>query len=263
MRRFHLFEFHDLRWFPHAWREMLTDILSFFTVTFRPFGPVVAKLRDVLEKLNCRRLLDLCSGSSGPILQIQKQLEEEGYLVRVTLTDRFPNLKAFRRAALLSKGRIDFVATPVDATNVPAHLNGFRTLFVSFHHFKPAIAKQILQDAVSRQKGIGVFEYTERSLSWFVPSLLAPILVWIMTPFLRPFTLSRVFWTYVIPVIPLVVLWDGIVSNLRTYSPEELKRLTSEIVGDHYCWEIGKIPPSGSCRITYLLGYPTGTTEAR
>jgi hypothetical protein len=256
MRRVHLFEFHDLSWFPHTWRKMLTDVLSFFTLTFRPFSQAVPKLKDALERLDCRTVVDLCSGSSGPLLQIQKQLEEkEAYPVRVILTDRFPNMDAFRRAALLSNGKISFVQTPVDATNVPASLNGFRTLFVAFHHFRPPLAKQILQDAVSKKEGIGVFEYTERSLDWVVPSLLTPLLVWIITPFLRPLTFSRVLWTYVLPVIPLVVFWDGIVSNFRTYSVEELKQLTLDIQDNGYSWEIGKIP-SGQCQMTYLLGYP-------
>ncbi len=30
MNRAHLFEFHDLEWFPATWRDLLTDFLSFF-----------------------------------------------------------------------------------------------------------------------------------------------------------------------------------------------------------------------------------------
>jgi hypothetical protein len=68
------------------------------------------------------------------------------------------------------------------------------------------------------------------------------------------------FWTYLLPVIPLVLFWDGIVSNLRTYSPAELQELTLGVQRDGYRWEIGKIP-AGSCKITYLLGYPLGTID--
>jgi len=263
MRRLQLFEFHDLSWFPDQWRGMLTDLLSFFTLTFKPFDPVIPKLKDVLEELNCRTIVDLCSGSSGPWLHIQRKLEDDqAYPVRIILTDRFPNMAAFRRAALLSKGKLSFVEKPVDATNVPTYLTGFRTLFVAFHHFQPKLARQILMDAVSKNEGIGVFEYTERSLDWLLPSLLAPFLVWAMTPFVRPITLSRLFWTYVIPIIPLVLFWDGIVSNLRTYSPSELKELTLGVQRDGYRWEIGKIP-TGSCKITYLYGYPTKMSDQR
>ena len=30
-------------------------------------------------------------------------------------------------------------------------------------------------------------------------------------------------WTYAVPVIPLACLWDGMISVLRIYSPEELQ----------------------------------------
>jgi hypothetical protein len=36
------------------------------------------------------------------------------------------------------------------------------------------------------------------------------------TPWIRPFRWSRLLWTYVVPIIPAVLLFDGIVSCLRT-----------------------------------------------
>lgn len=258
MKRVHLFEFHDLEWFPHAWRNMLTDVLSFFALLFNPFGPLVPKLKQILERLNCRNIVDLCSGASGPLLEIQRQLEnKENYPVRITLTDKFPNLEAFERAVAASQGKLAYVETSVDATNVPVELEGFRTLFVSFHHFPPETARQILRDAAAKKEGIGIFEYTERSLHWPLPILLTPLFVWLVTPFLKPFTWQRLLWTYLLPVMPLVAALDGLVSCLRTYSPEELRQLTQEIPCDHYAWEIGKIRRLGTWKITCLLGYPT------
>ena len=58
-----------------------------------------------------------------------------------------------------------------------------------------------------------------------VVTLLAPIVVLLLTPAIRPFRWSRLFWTYVIPAVPALVLFDGIVSCLRIYSPEELRAL--------------------------------------
>lgn len=259
MERMHLFEFQDLEWFPQVWRRMLTDVMSFFATTFNVFGPVAPKLKRVLEKLKCRNLVDLCSGGSGPVLQIQRHLESrEHYLVDLVLTDKFPNVESFQRASGESSERISHIETPVDATDVPAHLEGFRTLFSSFHHFEPGSARRILQDAVGKKEGIGIFEYTERNLIvWFIPTLLIPLFVWLTTPFIRPYSWERLLWTYIIPIVPLVSLWDGMVSNLRTYSPDELKQLVEKVDCPGYTWEIGRIRSFGACRITYLLGYST------
>lgn len=149
------------------------------------------------------------------------------------------------------------VETSVDAPNVPRYLEGFRTAYTSFHHSEPDLARKILQDGASKREGIGIFEFKERSLVSFIPVLLMPFVPLVTTPFIRPFTWARLLWTYLIAVVPLILCWDRMVSNLRTYSPENSKQLTEEIKSDHYTWEIGKVRSFGACRITYLLGYST------
>ena len=47
----------------------------------------------------------------------------------------------------------------------------------------------------------------------------------LLTPFFRPFRLSRLVFTYLLPLIPLTTIWDGVVSILRLYSPAELLAL--------------------------------------
>ena len=42
--------------------------------------------------------------------------------------------------------------------NVPESLNGFRTLFSSFHHFRPEQARAILANAMEKKQAIAVFE---------------------------------------------------------------------------------------------------------
>src|SRR2546422_6427005 len=51
-----------------------------------------------------------------------------------------------------------FRSEPVDATQVPGDLHGFRTIFTAFHHFRPAQARAVVADAVAKGEGIGVFE---------------------------------------------------------------------------------------------------------
>jgi hypothetical protein len=53
----------------------------------------------------------------------------------------------------------------------------------------------------------------------------------------------------------LVGLFDGVVSCLRTYSPDEMRQLVKPFTG--YDWEIGQIPVRGlSAPITYTIGTP-------
>ena len=148
----------------------------------------------------------------------------------------------------------------MNATQVPKNLTGFRTLFSSFHHLKPEQAQAVLQNAVNAKTGIAAFESTQRHPLLLLYMLITPLLVWLNTPFIRPFRWSRLFLTYIIPLIPLIVMFDGFVSCLRTYTVEELQIMTKQLNAPDYHWEIGiehiGFLPIG---VTYLIGYPAKT----
>jgi len=259
MRRLHLFEWEDQAWFPHRWRNYLTDVLQFTFTRLARRAPLVKELLGkLLDCMHTDTIVDLCSGSSGPLAWFRQKLEEErGRPVFVLLTDKYPNLEAFRSLRDISHGRISFRADSIDATAVPEELAGVRTLFLSFHHFRPHRARAILEDAARRRRAIAVFEAAERSWKVLLFAPIFPLEVWAVTLFMRPVRIGRLFWTYLIPVMPLVVFWDALVSCLRTYTPRELEQMAASIPEADYVWEIGRAPVQGmpAC-ITYLVGYP-------
>jgi hypothetical protein len=240
-------------------RNLLTDALQFGITAFQLYEPIVPLLKKILQHMNTTQIIDLCSGASGPWTYLQAQVIQEQGPITVTLTDKYPNIKTFERISKLSKGKIRYIAESIDATNVPTYLKGVRTIFTGFHHFSPKFAKAILQNAVDQQVAICIFEFTERRLlNLLLTFVISPLTVFLTTPFMKPITFSRFFWTYIIPVVPLAISWDSIISNLRTYSIQELREFTSTVKGDSYIWEIGKIITSKvkTINITYLLGYP-------
>ncbi len=253
--RIHLFELEDQRWFPEAIRDAGTDFIRFVAEIGNPYKPIIPLLSRALDETGSREILDLCSGGGGPMAGLVPQLAENGWEGTVTLTDKFPNLAAFEYLRGCSDGAIGFIEQPVDASAVEPHLTGFRTLFTSFHHFPPDTASRILQDAVDQRRPIGVFEQTERSILPALTTLIGPLFVLLVTPFIRPVRWSRFLWTYLIPVVPFYVMWDGFVSCLRTYSPDELQGVVDGLDCEDYVWEIGQ-EASRPAPITYLLGYP-------
>jgi hypothetical protein len=184
-------------------------------------------------------------------------LAKQGVSVAVRLSDKYPNTDAFKRASHLTPDAISYHPQPVDATQVPGELPGFRTMFTAFHHFRPEQARAVLADAVRQRQGIGVFEATQRRALVLLLTLPAPLAVLVVTPFIRPFRWSRLLWTYLIPLVPLVTLFDGLVSCLRTYSIEELRELVGRLDANDYVWEIGTVKSKSSpIPITYLIGVP-------
>jgi hypothetical protein len=265
MRRVHLFEFEDQSWFPAPIRDLVTDFLQRGVILrLRVYDPVVPLLKRVMDSLGSHRIVDLCSGACGPWPQLYQQLGGGPQAVSVTLTDKYPSATARERLAALSDAGVEYLAQPVDATDVPASLSGIRTLFTSFHHFRPEVARRILRNAVEHRAGIGIFEFTERRWKTVLMTpLVAPLIILLTTPFTPPVTFVRLFWTYVIPLVPLVAAWDGVVSNLRTYRPDELRALIAAVASEGYSWEVGQLAaPEARAPITYVLGYPHGGDSA-
>ncbi|MFP2930496.1 hypothetical protein ACLESO_35920, partial [Pyxidicoccus sp. 3LG] len=125
------------------------------------------------------------------------------------------------------------------------------------HHFRPEDARAVLADAQARGVPIAAFESVRRTPVGILSMLLVPLLVLLFTPLVRPLTPLRLLLTYVVPVAPLVIFWDGIVSALRAHSPEELRAMTASLARAGYTWEVGEAALPGKPAITYVLGRPT------
>ena len=257
MKRIHLFEIEDQDWCPRVLRDAATDYLRFVSFTTKPYAAIVPILASALQRAGKGQIVDLCSGAAGPWSWLQPALAVMGLPVSVCLTDKYPNLAVSEEFNRGTNQAIRYHPQSVDAAQVPRELTGFRTMFTAFHHFAPQEASAVLADAVRQGEGIAVFEATERSLLGLLLMLLAPLMVVVMTPFIRPFRWSRLLWTYLIPLVPMVLLVDAVVSCFRTYSLAELAELTEKIGTNDYQWEIGSRKNNRApLRVTYLIGIP-------
>lgn len=236
----------------------MTDFLRFTMERFAPYAVVAPLLARALTRLGETRIVDLCSGGGGPWLDLVRRIPASGGpVVRVMVTDAYPNRAAQARLRAETDGAVSGYPDPVLATSVPEELGGFRTLFTALHHFPPPVAREILAQAVRRGVGIGVFEITRRSLLSLVGMLFLPLFVLLATPFIRPFRWSRLVLTYLVPLVPLAVWFDGTVSCLRSYTPDELLALARADAPGSVDWDAGVIRSSPFItRVTYLIGVP-------
>lgn len=243
--RLHLFEFNDQPWLPTVWRNALTAYL-YAAYRSTPFGGMFAKqVSALLQATNSNKIVDLCSGAGGPIALVEAALKTQGVAPQIIMTDLFPNQTV---AGV-------YWPHPVDARAVPAELTGLRTMFASFHHFRPVDAQRILRDAFQQRCPIGVFEVTARTPVGILGAFLIPFGVLLITPRIRPLTAFQAVFTYLIPILPLMIFWDGLVSQLRTYSPSEMRTMTSSLTAPDYQWDYGTSKVPGTpLSVPYLTG---------
>jgi hypothetical protein len=251
MRRLHVFEFGDQPWFPQVLRDAET---AYLTAAYRllPLPRVWAeKIASVFRRGESNEILDLCSGSGGAMTSILGELEKRGFLVRARLSDLYPSLKSMQHA------RLSWIKEPVDATRVPPDLAGVRTMFSAFHHFRPAAARSILRSAFESDRTICIFESGSGTALGIAAMILVPFNVLALMPFARPFRWSYLLFTYLIPLMPILIFWDGVVSMLRIYSPGQMLEMTRDLQRSGYAWEIGRLTVRGSPgNLPYLIGRP-------
>lgn len=261
MRRLHLFEFTDQTWFPAVLRSSALAFLeTMYRLSSAANRTLGEKLAAVLRAAGSDEVIDLASGATGPVLHLLPTLRERaGGSVKVTLSDLFPTASGQQKVAALGDSSVRYLPTPVDATRAPAELAGVRTIFGAFHHFPQERARDVLRDAFTQRRAIAVFEISARKAPLLAGGFFMPLMVLLITPLIRPLRLGQVVFTYLIPILPFLIAWDGIVSVLRTYTPEELRAMTAELVAPDYRWEIGELVLKGvPAPVPYLVGMPVG-----
>lgn len=259
MRRIHAPEIEDEAWCPRVIRDGLTGFLQTSSEVLGVYDGATRLVADVVARHRASQLVDLCSGGGGPMVRLRSALQAKHDVdVEAVLTDLYPNVSAFAAAEARSGGKVVGLREPVDASDVPASLGGVRTIFNGFHHFRPELARQIVVDAARKRQPFISVEVVDRRFITVLVLMATPLAAVLLLPWSRPLTFSRVLLTWLVPLIPLGIWWDGMMSCLRSYSPAELQALTHDLNNSDYAFRIEHIAvPWLPLRLTALVGEPT------
>jgi hypothetical protein len=263
VRRVHLFEFEDLDWVPASVRDGGTDLLDLGFARIGFYAGVAPKLISLIEATRATRLVDLCSGGGGGALQMRSVIRAAGSDAELLLSDLNPSESGIARTVALGDPATSYRPESVDAMTGGGELEGVRTMSGALHHFPPDAVRALLEGIVKRRAPLAFFDVAASPAIRKLPIVLAPLAMAInmfalflgslfLVPLVRPFRLSRLLLTYGVPLIPGLVAWDGTISALRAYTPEELLELARSVPGaDGYSWDAGV---AGSA--LYLSGTP-------
>ncbi len=259
MKRIHLFEFADVKGFPQWIRVCMTRLIVVMHKLLKSADDLTPIIKRALKYTNNNTIVDLCSGSGGPMIEVFNNLEKAGVNnIKLMLTDLYPDFNKVSEINNSTMQNISYLKSSVNASSVNPELKGVRTMVGSFHHMRPDTAQEILEDAVENKSPICIYEISDNAyptaLFWTTIPVVF-IMTLVITPFVKPLTWQQIIFTYIIPIIPLFFAWDGAVSNARTYTLEDLDILLQELESEDYKWEKGKI--SNRVNKLYLLGLPT------
>jgi hypothetical protein len=79
-------------------------------------------------------------------------------------------------------------------------------MFSAFHRFRPDAARAILKNAFDLRSAICIFEAGPDGLVGAAIAVGFPFHVLVLIPFVRPFRWAYLVFTYLVPLMPLILL---------------------------------------------------------
>jgi hypothetical protein len=266
MKRIQLFEFEDQSWFPNWMRSSLTKLIKVLLRLTGLEDDATLLVKSKLKELNTQQLVDLGSGAGGVMIDVYQGLKKDDSFkdVRLTLTDLYPNESVIKNINDLEDPNLKYLSKPLDATKLADAPAGLKTIFNAFHHLPKEKAQSVLQSSAKNNSPILIYEMSSNNIPLIIWWLSLPIsllilivMVLFMTPFVKQLTFKQIFFTYVIPIIPIAYAWDGQASFPRTYALSDFDELLEGIDQTNYTFEIKKLlNAKGKVQGYYVFGRP-------
>ncbi len=245
-----LSEVHDQSWCPAGIRDGIREVLGSIPLD-DPL--VVDALAGLLERNRHSQIVDCCAGTGGVWRQLLPAVRCQHADVKVTLTDLFPPDES--QVPDLPGLHVD--PSPRDALTLSAAVPGVRTWLRCFHHLSPAQRQQALASAVTARQPVLVVESTLPT--WW--NLLLNLVLLLVVPLRAVKQVRRHPWrmlfSTLLPVIPLLMTWDALVSVFKTDCVASLHDLVTRLDAVGYRWRVctGRCAPTTG-HMLLLIGEP-------
>ena len=199
-------ELEDYAWFPVMFRRFQMDFIGYVVTTFNFYDVFIQHLQK--KENTSMPMFDLCSGSGEPAITIFKKSSS---FTSLTLSDKFPSTPAIHQ---------------LDVLNMTFEKGQCYTMFNALHHFTDEEKISILANIKASGAKAYFVEILEPSILFLLKVCgLTLVLNLFITPFIRPFSLSRLFFTYIIPINLISITYDGVVSVLKSRSLKQYQQI--------------------------------------
>lgn len=208
-------ELEDYTWFPPFLRNCQTEFIGFVVTRFNIYDAFIDHLKRFL--LPVQPLTDLCSGSGEPAMSV---FRKSNCFSSLLLSDKYPN--PFQ----LTNDKITYEVLKTDVLEMEFKRGMYYTMFNSFHHFNDKDKIRIVESIQDSGSVSFIAEILEPTVVCFLKVLFATTIgSLLLTPFVHPFSLKRLFFTYVLPINLITITMDGIVSVFKSRSVKQYTNL--------------------------------------
>ncbi len=219
------FEFMDLPFLPSGLRSTLRDILE--VGNGKPFRNyydwVASSVFKYAQENGIKDIVELGAGCAPITKHLVKKYEN--WDAHFKVTDLNPDVVTFNSLEQMDK-RVVAVYDSLDFTQKITGLeNSLLVLSATFHHVEEKEKKHILNSLKKISPHVMIFEPLRPTMSSLL-FVLGALFSGFLTPLFRMNSkkiMRTFFWCWLLPVAPILFLWDGWVSALRCWNKKEWK----------------------------------------
>ncbi|MEC9281578.1 MAG: class I SAM-dependent methyltransferase [Bdellovibrionota bacterium] len=230
--RVNSFEFGDLQAVPAFYHQFLREFMSKIYLVFGIHKLWRTEITEFVKRQGSQSIHDPCAGSGYVNQLIFESLDEKlnaKFYLSDLMTDESPEFA--KQINALGFENLKFAEKSIDLLKIEAS-NQMPKMFVnSFHHFDRDHVKEILKNTLGQGKELLVLEYCRKTPDSLMSMLFGGVFSLLFFPFVveKKFVLPSFIFTYLIPVIPFMLVWDGVVSCLRTHSSSSLEEILVDL----------------------------------
>ncbi len=225
MKRKQVTQIINLGMFPKLFKKLIAEFLSWFVLKVNASKPFLPVIEEILDKTQTKKVLNIEFNIGAGVETVKPFLKDDITIESISVT----------KFNTTEKGVYLFVN--------------------AFHQLQIFEAKKILHQIADSENPVVVVEGNNDNLWQIIGmTVFVPLTVLATAPFVKPFRISRIIFTYLIPILPIVIIIDGCISLLKLYNPSDLLELTASLNTKNYEWKAGKNDNGRGGKIIYLTG---------
>lgn len=255
------FEFNDSPKCPNFIRESILEVLGKSIRDAGVYDALAPHFSRFCEDAGACEILEFGAGSGeSTAVFLDAILADTGKPPHIYISDLYPMVEVMAQTCGRYPNQLTPIKESVDLCNPPTEpLHDMRMVLSAFHHFDNDMARDFLRD--SQEKGVAVFiaEPFINSLKAFFPLFLYGFTSLVRNGIFSPKKrLLKFVFTFLIPLIPMCLLWDGLISMIRMYDEDEFQKIVDSMpqLEQSYEWQYLEVPVSLGGTASVFIGRP-------
>ncbi|MDA3969823.1 MAG: hypothetical protein PF442_00565, partial [Desulfobulbaceae bacterium] len=240
------FEFNDSPRCPDFIRESILEVLGASIRDAGVYDRLAPRFIECCTEGGIREVLGIGAGSGeSTAVFLDAVLQTVHTPPHIYISDLLPMVRVMAETCNRYPDLMTPIHHPVDIRNpsvAPDH--DMRMVLSAFHHFDRELAATFLHDAREQKVAVFIAEPFTRSLKAFLPLFLHGFTSLARNGiFSTKMRLAKFIFTFLIPLIPLCLLWDGLVSMMRMYTEEEFMEMVAALPesDQSYQWQYEEV----------------------